>query len=121
VLFLLSACTPQPVFANIRTAKDSGGEQVSAEFSQNETVYVIFDFSNANAGDIVSAKWYADNVSGIAPGYFLGDTKMQIPQPGPYALNFEFAPPSIGWLAGTYKVDLYLNNVSVDSISFAVH
>ena len=62
---LACAVGGEPSLSNMRSARDSDGNQPSTTFGAFDTVYVVGNLANGAAGNQVVSRWYAVNV----PGY----------------------------------------------------
>lgn len=123
ILVQLACAAGEPTLSNIRTATDENGENTTSTFGAFDTVYVVSDLANGAAGNIVTSRWYAENVDGLDPNFFLDEadvtvTEADAPFNGP--VFFYFEPPTDGWPAGTYKVEIYFNGALSGSVNFTV-
>lgn len=111
----------EPTLSNVRTAKDENGEQVSSVFSTTDTIYVVGDISNGKQGNVVSSKWMVSNVEGYDPGYVIDEVDLTLDKDQfSYSVNFYFEPPTDGWPAGTYKVEVSFNGTLNSTVEYTV-
>lgn len=110
-----------PTLDNVRTAKDQDGNQPATVFSMSDTVYVVSDLSNGKAGNVVTSKWYAVNVEGIEANLMFDEADITI-QDETFNGNvyFYYPPPEGGWPLGSYKVEIYFNDVLISTVDFSV-
>jgi len=111
----------EPTLGNVRTAKDEKGEQLSSVFSTTDTIYVLGDISNGKKGNVVSSKWMVSSVEGYDPGYVIDSVDYTLDQDSfSYAVNFYFQPPTGGWPAGKYKVEVSFNGALNSTVEYTV-
>ena len=111
----------EPALNNVRTAKDQDGNQPSSVFATTDTVYVVGDLSNGVKGNVVSSKWYAVEVADTEPNLLLDQADITIDEDKSYSLYFYFPPPLDGqWPVGSYKVEIYFNDVLNSTVPFTV-
>jgi hypothetical protein len=111
----------EPTLSNVRTAKDENGDQTSSVFSTTDTIYVVGDISNGKQGNVVSSKWMVSNVEGYDPGYVIDSVDLTLDKDQfSYSVNFFFEPPTDGWPAGTYKVEVSFNGVLNSTVEYTV-
>ncbi len=110
-----------PTLDNVRTAKDQDGNQPATVFSMSDTIYVVSDLSNGKAGNVVTSKWYAVNVEGIEANLMFDEADITI-QDETFNGNvyFYYPPPEGGWPLGSYKVEIYFNDVLISTVDFSV-
>jgi hypothetical protein len=121
IVLLLSilACGVSASTANIqsaRMARDSEGNEPTDVFAPEETFYCIVDLANAPDDTTVKAAWTAVAVEGAEPDTFIDETELTT---GSGNLHFELTNDG-PWPAGTYKVDLYLNDELKQTLEFQV-
>ena len=111
-----------PRLDNVRMAKDQDGEQPSSVFSTMDTIYVVSDLSNGKAGQVVTSKWYAVNVEDTEPNLLFDEADINIEEDGFRGTVYFYYPPPVdgAWPKGTYKVEIYFDNVLIDTADFAV-
>lgn len=113
----------EPTLSNSRTAYDQDGVQTSSTFGAFDTVYVVSDLANGQAGNVITSRWYAENVNGLEPNFFLDEADITLTeQDAPFngTIYFYFEPPTDGWSAGVYKVEILFNGVLNDTVNFTI-
>ena len=113
------ACSFNASTANIENAfmaRDEEGTQPTTVFAQDETFFCIVELANAPDDTVVRAAWTAVAVEGEDPNTFIDDAELTT---GSGTLHFELSNDGL-WPAGTYKVDLYLNDELNQSLEFQV-
>jgi hypothetical protein len=111
----------KPTLSNIRTAKDKDGEQVSTVFATTETIYIVGDVANGKKGNVISSKWMVSNVAGYDAGYVIDQVDLTLDADQLlYSINFSFEPPADGWPVGTYKAEVYFNEVLNSTVEYTV-
>jgi len=110
-----------PTLGNIRTALDQDGNQPASTFSPSDTVYVVGDLSNGVAGNKVVSKWYAENVEGVDPNFLIDEADIDVTDDSfNGTIYFYFEPPTDGWPAGTYRVEVYFNGALNNTVQFTI-
>lgn len=121
VIFVLTGCEFSASTANIGNAtlaKDNGGTEATTIFDPNDTFYAVIDLANAPDDTKIKAVWTAVNVGDAAePNYLLTETELTS---GSGNVVFEASNSNGVWPAGTYKVDLYLNDELDRTLDFRV-
>jgi hypothetical protein len=85
----------------------------SDTFGPNDTIYAAVDTQGATAAASLSARWtYQD-------GQTVSEETQPIAPTGPATTEFHVSKPD-GWPAGSYKVEILLDGVSVRTASFRV-
>lgn|SRR5690606_12794615 len=113
----------EPTLSNSRTAYDQDGVQAASTFGAFDTVFVVSDLKNGAAGNVVTSRWYAQNVDGLDPNYFLDEADINVTEadaPFNGVIYFYFQPPTGGWPSGTYKVEVLFNGVLSDTVTFNI-
>ncbi len=65
--------------------------------------------------------WVAEDVGDIAPhNFIIDDTETTITQ-SEYGARFTLSRPKDGWAEGKYRVDLYLDDIVMQSVSVTIH
>ncbi len=117
----LACAVGEPTFSNVRTAKDQDGTQPSTTFGVTDTIYVVGDLANGVAGNQITSRWYAENVPGVDPNFFIDEAVVDVTEETfNGTIYFFFEPPTDGWPTGTYKVEVYFNGVPTGTVNFTV-
>lgn len=110
-----------PTLSNSRASFDQDGSQTTSTFGAFDTVYVVSDLSNGVAGNVVTSRWYAVNVDGLDPNYFLDEADINVTEDSFNGTVYFFFPaPSGGWPSGTYKVEILFNGALSATVNFSV-
>lgn len=124
LIFVQLACAAgEPALSNTRTAFDQDGNQPSSTFGAFDTVYVVSDLANGAAGNVITSRWYAENVEGLEPNFFMDEADITVSESdAPFNGNiyFFFEPPTDGWPTGTYKVEIYFNGALSSTVNFNI-
>ncbi len=99
-----------------RLAKDEGGTQATTTFSPGDIFYLIVELANAPDDTRVKAAWTAVDVAGADPNSLLDDVELTS---GDGTLTFNLTNDN-PWPAGSYKVDIYINDQLDRSLDFRV-
>ncbi len=111
----------EPTLSNSRTALDSDGINTTSTFSLFDTVYVVSDLSNGVAGNVISSDWYAENVDGVDPNFFIDNVEYTVSEgENVDTIYFFFEPPDGGWPAGTYRVEVFFNGAPSATVRFTI-
>ena len=87
-------------------SKANGGVTQTDVFATNEPFYLIVDLTSAPTDTVSKAVWYAANVVGVDANTLIDDSEFQ----GNGEVTFDLSNDS-PWPTGTYKVEVYINNV----------
>ena len=121
VLVQLACAAGEPTLSNTRTAFDQDAVQTSTTFGAFDTVYVVSDLANGVAGNVITSKWYAENVDGLDPNFLLDEADINVTEESfDGTVFFFFEPPTDGWPAGTYKVEVLFNGALTSTVNFSV-
>lgn len=121
VLVQLACAAGEPTLTGTRTSFDQDGTQQSSTFGAFDTVYVVSDLENGVAGNVITSRWYAENVDGLDPNFFLDEADINVTEESfNGTVYFFFEPPTDGWPAGTYKVEVLFNGVLSATVNFSV-
>ncbi len=113
--------TEGAAISNIRVSSDEGGVKITDTFSINDTIYVVCDLTNGVKGSQAVSRWYAENVVGVDPNFFIDEAVIDVTEESfNGTVFFFFDPPTNGWPIGKYKVELYFNGVLNSTVSFSV-
>ncbi|MCQ3935947.1 MAG: hypothetical protein DPW18_02750 [Chloroflexi bacterium] len=117
----LACALGEPTLSNVRTAKDADGVQTTSTFGAFDTVYVVSDLSNGVAGNIITSKWFAENVDGVDPNFLIDEADINVTEESfNGTIYFYFEPPTDGWPTGTYRVEVYFNGALTGTVNFSV-
>jgi hypothetical protein len=96
-----------PSIANVRIARDNGGEDQTDTFAPTDNIYVLFDLTNAPSDTTVQAFWKTVDVEGEESDLQFAES--EVLETASTDVLFSLAPSPDGLPEGTYKVDIYLN------------
>ena len=102
--------------AEAEMAKDEAGTQPTTTFAPEDIFYCNVELANAPDGTRIKSVWTAVNVAGAEPNTPLDETEIES---GSGVVHFNLSNSS-AWPAGTYKVDLFLNDELDQTIEFLV-
>jgi len=114
-----AALNTEPTLENLRLAKDKDGTQTGTVFSSGETVFVVGDLNNGVTGNVVTTKWYVDQVEGYN-SEIMDTSDLNISEDGSFSVNFYMDSPNGGWPVGSYKVEVLFNGTLVNTLNFTV-
>ena len=121
ILVQLACAAGEPTLSNSRTALDQDGTQPASTFGAFDTVYVVSDLANGVAGNVITSRWYAENVEGLDPNFLLDEADINVTEESfNGTVYFFFEPPTDGWPTGTYKVEIYFNGALSSTVTFSV-
>ncbi len=122
-LFLaqLACAVGEPTLSNVRTARDSDGAQPATTFGVFDTVYVVSDLANGVAGNVITSRWYAENVEGVDPNFLIDEADINVTEETfNGTIYFYFEPPADGWPTGTFRVEIYFNGTLTGTAQFSI-
>lgn len=106
------ACSFSASTANIsalKLGKDKDISQESSSFGAKDTVYAVATISNAPGAVKVKGRLVIEDVAGQQSGPIPGLEKT-LDLPGSTTASFTFSPPTAGWPAGKYKLEVLMLN-----------
>lgn len=106
------ACSFSASTANIsalKLGKDKDVSQESSSFGAKDTVYAVATISNAPGAVKVKGRLVIEDVAGQQSGPISGLEKT-LDLPGSTTASFTFSPPTAGWPAGKYKLEVLMLN-----------
>lgn len=108
------ACKFSATTANISSVKLGKDKAVSSEtstFAPGDTIYAVATVANSPGKVKVKGLVAFDDVSGQTAGPVPGaDATVDLPGSG--TATFTFTPPSVGWPAGKYKIEVTMTDDS---------
>ena len=105
-------CNFSATTANISSVKLGKDKAVSSEtstFAPSDTIYAVGAVSNSPGKVKVKGVVAFDDVSGQTAGPVPG-AEATVDLPGSGTATFTFTPPSIGWPAGKYKLEITMTD-----------
>jgi hypothetical protein len=114
------ACGFSASTANISEAtlsRDEAGNEPTTTFSPGDTFYLIVQLANAPDDTVVKASWTAVDVEGADPNTFIDESEITS---GTGTITFNLTNSQGQWPAGSYKVDLYMNDELERTLEFSV-
>jgi len=112
LVFAALACSFSASTANISDlslAKDKAATQKTSSFAATDTVYAVATISNAPGAVKVRGRLAIEDVEGETAGPIAGlETTLDLPGSG--TATFTFTPPTSGFPAGKYKVEVFMLN-----------
>lgn len=121
ILAQLACAAGEPTVDNARVSTDSDGLQVTSTFGSFDTFYVVVDLSNGVKGNQVVSRWYIESAPGFDPNFFMDEIIYTVEEERFTGIvTFSFEPPTDGWPAGTYKVEVYFNGTLNSTVNFTV-
>jgi len=112
-----SANTPAgaAAFDAYMVSKFNGGDTQTDVFAPVEPFYLIVDLTNAPADTVSKAAWYAVDVVGAEANSLIDESEFQ----GNGEVTFDLSNNGL-WPTGSYKVEVYINNVLDRTLQFTV-
>ncbi|HYV25460.1 MAG TPA: hypothetical protein VE969_09515 [Pyrinomonadaceae bacterium] len=105
-------CNFSATTANISSVKLGKDKSVSSEtstFAPGDTIYAVGTVSNSPGKVKVKGVVAFDDVSGQTAGPVPG-AEATVDLPGSGTATFTFTPPSVGWPAGKYKLEITMTD-----------
>ena len=106
------ACSFSASTANIsglKLGKDKDVSREASSFGAKDTVYALATISNAPGAVKVKGRLVIEDVAGQQSGPIPGLEKT-LDLPGSATASFNFSPPTAGWPAGKYKMEVLMLN-----------
>lgn len=106
------ACNYSASTANIsslKLGKDKDVSQETSSFGAKDTIYALATISNAPGAVKVKGRLVIEEVAGQQSGPIPGLEKT-LELPGSTTATFNFSPPTAGWPAGKYKMEVLMLN-----------
>jgi hypothetical protein len=107
-------CNFSATTANISSVKLGKDKAVSSEtstFAPSDTIYAVGTVSNSPGKVKVKGVVAFDDVSGQTAGPVPG-AEATVDLPGSGTATFTFTPPTVGWPAGKYKLEITMTDDS---------
>ena len=105
---------------NLRLAHDEFGLQETSTFSSSDVIYVTARLNNAPQGTLVKAVWTAIDVTDTEAGYEFQEQSFDVQDESFSGTIFFKLSNGDLWPLGRYRVELYLNETSIQSLEFSV-
>ena len=106
---------------NLRMAFDQDGNNPTTVFAPTDVFYVVGDLKNAPASTVVKAQWLAVQIKGYEPNELIYEQTINDFTEKSFTGTIYFQLSNdAGWTVGAYKVDIYLDDNFVQSVSFSV-
>jgi len=117
-----------PDIKAMATDKVTGDEAVGEKnvFTKNTPViYITYEVSNIKPGQHIKGVWIAEETNNVAPANYQIDEKAVVAPTNGKAGDvlvgkFSLSKPPAGWPVGKYRVDIYLEQQLIKSVSFTV-
>ncbi len=114
----VSACAKAQVnIVDAYMASDNSGETRVITYKPDQPFYAILEVENINPKSVVKADWYASKVENVPDNSPIDDWSSEAGKNNVF--TFDLTSPN-AWPFGTYRVDLYIDNVLKQSLSFTV-
>lgn len=123
VTFASLACealTAQMSLDNLRMAYDEDGEQVTSIYLPDDVFYAVADIKNAPQGTVVKAVWVAVDVPDLEEDAEIPEQTLDITEESYTGTIYFQLSNDFLWPAGTYRVDVYLNDTLAQALEFSV-
>lgn len=105
---------------NGRMAFDQDGTNVTTTFSSTDAFYAVADLNNAPVGTRVDAKWIVVDIPGEEANSVFQEQNFVNDTEGFTGIVYFQLTNDNGWPAGSYKVELYLNDTLSQTMTFSV-
>jgi hypothetical protein len=97
--------------SSVKVGKDKAVSSETSDFAPRDTIYSVATISNApgkvKVKGVVAFVDVAGQTAGPVPG-----AEATVELPGSGTATFTFTPPSIGWPAGKYKIEVTMTDDS---------
>ncbi len=107
------------------SANNQPGAPKSTFATNTPMIYLVCDSDNVKKSQAIKAVWIAADTNNAAPAnYKIDEKSTQVPDDltsaQTYTAKFSLSKPTNGWPAGTYHVDLYVDDALNQSVPFSV-
>jgi hypothetical protein len=102
---------------NLRLASDEQGTQSTSVFNPQDDFYLLGELADTADQTQLKAAWTAVNIEGYTPNTAIDSAELSTGN-GPFVFSLKKTKPA--WPAGTYKVDLYINQALAQTVEFTV-
>ena len=97
--------------SSVKLGKDKAVSSETSTFAPSDTIYAVGTVSNSPGKVKVKGVVAFDDVSGQTAGPVPG-AEATVDLPGSGTATFTFTPPSVGWPAGKYKIEITMTDDS---------
>ena len=97
--------------SSVKLGKDKAISSETSTFAPSDTIYAVGTVSNSPGKVKVKGVVAFDDVSGQTAGPVPG-AEATVDLPGSGTATFTFTPPSVGWPAGKYKIEITMTDDS---------
>jgi hypothetical protein len=108
------------VKVEVKMTNEPGGEGLASFAADTEKVLALFKTEGAQNGDKIRGLWIAEDVGGAAPANSKIDEKTLTMEGDTEDGVFSLSKPTNGWPAGTYRLDIYVNDKLVKTEKFTI-
>lgn len=113
--------TGWPILTNLRLTKDKSGKEITNSFEKNDSIYILGDVLNGKKGNVVTIKWYKNQVAGNNSSNLIASTDIHLSENNFYGVFYGLIePPANGWQSQGYNVEVYFNGVFNNMLYFSV-
>jgi hypothetical protein len=95
--------------SSVKLGKDKAVNSETSSFAPSDTIYAVGTVANSPGKVKVKGVVAFDDVSGQTAGPVPG-AEATVDLPGSGTATFTFTPPSIGWPAGKYKIEVTMTD-----------
>lgn len=110
--------SPNASIENTRMARDEAGNDQTDTFAPTDTIFVLFDLTNAPANTTVQALWKTVEVEGEESDVQFAES--EVLETASTDILFSLAPGPDGLPNGTYKVEILLNGELSETREFSI-
>jgi hypothetical protein len=109
-----------PVIENAHLSVDSNDTQQTTFFlPSDKTFYCFFDLKYANENTVVKGVWVLVAAEGYSANSEIDSAEIKGGDDN-YYFNLDRSPTVDAWPVGTYRIDLYVNGIQVQAVTFEV-
>lgn len=115
-----SGATAGATYKDLVVSDDEKDHTPKSTFGKDTAkIFVFYTVDGAKAGDKLKADWICVK-SDVAPAnYKIADVVLDV-EKNENVGDFSLSKPTKGWPVGDYKVDLYINDKLIDTVTFNV-
>ncbi len=120
-----AAIATGPTASDFYMSRGLNRKNQTTRFLPTDTFYFILTANGLKADTKLEARWYGLDISGQDPNTpfktkTLTGANLNLFGEGAADMVFSLTPPTKGWSAGNYKVEVYINTTKVCEQQFSV-
>jgi hypothetical protein len=115
-----STMSSAPKQLSVVLVKNAAGETTTRFNSDVSKLYARWKASDLAKGTKLRSVWIAENVGEVAPPNYKIDEALVVTPSPPSDGVFSLSRPNAGWPIGSYRVEIYADDVLIDTVKFTI-